>query len=166
MLSSAGCVNTSTNPQSAQNSQQTCVLLSCSPSPRGNPGPLTASGSIFPPGPKFQSFVLGISITPSMTACATCTPFGPISRARLCAIARRANFIVAKAAKLAEPFTEAVAPVKISVGGWDWSVELRSKGRAAWEKLKAPLLLDWQHRQPRPLRHLRHQIFATHTLPA
>lgn len=102
---------------------------------------LTASGSIFPPSPKSHSFVLGISMTPSITACAICTPFGPNSLARLCAIALRANFIVAKAAKFAEPFTEAVAPVKMRLGGWgEVLVEARRRGRVAWAKLKEPLL--------------------------
>ena len=52
--------------------------------------------------------------------------------------------MVAKAAKRAEPFTEAVAPVKMRVGGWveGEEVEARRRGRVAWEKLKAPLLLE------------------------
>lgn len=49
--------------------------------------------------------------------------------------------MVAKAAKRAEPFTEAVAPVKIKEGGYsDVLVEARRRGRIACEKLKAPLL--------------------------
>jgi hypothetical protein len=49
--------------------------------------------------------------------------------------------MVAKAAKRAEPFMEAVAPVKIRVGGLgDVVVEARRSGRMAWEKWKAPLL--------------------------
>lgn len=49
--------------------------------------------------------------------------------------------MVAKAAKRAEPLTEAVAPVKIKVGGYSAEVvEARRRGRVAWEKLKAPLL--------------------------
>ena len=50
--------------------------------------------------------------------------------------------MVAKAAKRAEPLTEAVAPVKMRVGGWaPVEAEARRRGRVAWEKLKAPLLL-------------------------
>jgi hypothetical protein len=49
--------------------------------------------------------------------------------------------MVAKAAKRALPFTEAVAPVKIKEGGCsDVLVEARRRGTVAWEKLKAPLL--------------------------
>jgi hypothetical protein len=49
--------------------------------------------------------------------------------------------MVAKAAKRAELFTEAVAPVNIRVGGLgDVLVEARRRGRMAWEKWKAPLL--------------------------
>jgi len=49
--------------------------------------------------------------------------------------------MVAKAAKRALPFTEAVAPVKIKEGGFsDVLVEARRRGTVAWEKLKAPLL--------------------------
>lgn len=55
-------------------------------------------------------------------------------------MARRANFIVANEAKRALPLTEAVAPVKIRVGGYSLLVEERRRGRTAWEKLKAPLL--------------------------
>ena len=94
-----------------------------------------ASGEILPSSPKSHSLVRGMSITPSMTACATCTPCGPNSLARDWAIARRANFVVAKAAKRAEPLTDAVAPVNIRDGGCgevlvdDWR-----RGRMAWEK--------------------------------
>ena len=78
-----------------------------------------------------------------MTACATCTPRGPNSRARLCARARRANFPVAKEAQFAEPLSAAVAEVNIRVGGWgDWEeeegegegTEARRRGRMAREK--------------------------------
>ena len=52
---------------------------------------------------------------------------------------------MAKAAKRAEPLTEAVAPVKIRVGGCggvevDGDGEGRRRGRVAWEKRKDPLL--------------------------
>ena len=79
---------------------------------------LTASALIFASGlSKVHSFVLGMSITPSMIACAICTPWGPNSLPRLCASARRANFPHAKLANVALPLREAVAPVKIRVGG-------------------------------------------------
>ena len=43
--------------------------------------------------------------------------------------------MVAKAAKRAEPLTEAVAPVKIRVGGvGEVMVDARSRGRTACEK--------------------------------
>ena len=48
--------------------------------------------------------------------------------------------MVAKEAKSAEPLTEAVAPVKMRLGGCCSPVDLRRRGRVAWEKLKAPLL--------------------------
>ena len=49
--------------------------------------------------------------------------------------------MVAKAAKRAEPLTEAVAPVKMREGGCsEVDVEKRRRGRVAWEKRKDPLL--------------------------
>jgi len=57
-------------------------------------------------------------MTPSITACATWTPLGPNSRARDWARARKANLPVAKEEQRAEPLREAVAPVKMRVGGW------------------------------------------------
>ena len=49
--------------------------------------------------------------------------------------------MVAKAAKRAEPLTEAVAPVKMREGGCsEVGVEKRRRGRVAWEKRKDPLL--------------------------
>jgi hypothetical protein len=48
---------------------------------------------------------------------------------------------VAKEAQLALPLMEAVAPVKIRVGGCsDLGTEERRRGSAAWEKRYAPLL--------------------------
>ena len=46
---------------------------------------LTASGLIFASSPRFfvHSFVLSMSMIPSTLTCATCTPFGPNSLARL-----------------------------------------------------------------------------------
>ncbi len=82
-------------------------------------------------------------MTPSITACATWTPLGPNSRARDWARARKANLPVAKEEHRAEPLREAVAPVKMRVGGWvRGEVEggLRRRGRVDWEKRKAPLL--------------------------
>ena len=52
-----------------------------------------------------------------MTACATCTPCGPNSLARLVDSARKANFPVEKEDIWAFDFTLAVAPVKMRVGG-------------------------------------------------
>ena len=106
----------------------------------------TASGLILASGASnFHSFACGVSIGPSITACETCTPCGPNSRARLCAIARVAHLPDAKVAKFAEPRTDAVAPVKTSVGGCApgdaaSGTAARSRGRAAWEKRKAPCL--------------------------
>lgn len=81
---------------------------------------LTASGSNFPPStPPFTShpFVRGMSITPSTITWATCTPFGPNSRARLWPSARAANLPAAKVLKVDEPRIEAVAPVMSREGG-------------------------------------------------
>ena len=89
----------------------------------------------------FQAFVRGISMIPSMITWETCTPFGPNSRARDCANARRANFPVAKAEKLADPFRLPVAPVKIKVGGWGSSFASRSRGRVPLAKRYPPFLL-------------------------
>ncbi len=44
----------------------------------------------------------------------------------------------------AEPLREAVAPVKIRVGGYCRSLDLRRRGIVAWEKRKAPLLFTGQ----------------------
>jgi hypothetical protein len=52
-----------------------------------------------------------MSIPPSIMTEATWMPFGPSSRAMLCAIARAPNFAAAKAANCAPPLSEAVAPV-------------------------------------------------------
>lgn len=101
---------------------------------------LTAPGLIFPSTPSIlYPFVLSISITPSTTTCATCTPFGPNSLPKLCASALRANFPVAKLEHRALPFIDAVAPVKMSVGGYSGveeveEVEARRRGRTAREK--------------------------------
>jgi len=48
---------------------------------------------------------------PSITKWATCMPFGPSSRAALCASPRRANLPMAKAADNGYPFTLALAPI-------------------------------------------------------
>ena len=49
--------------------------------------------------------------------------------------------MVAKAAKRAEPLTEAVAPVKMREGGCsEVEVAERRRGRVAWENRKDPLL--------------------------
>jgi len=52
-----------------------------------------------------------------------------------------ANLPVANDAQYAEPFTAAVADVKIKVGGYSRSVALKRRGRTAREKRKPPLLL-------------------------
>lgn len=104
---------------------------------------LTASGLIFPSGAStFHSLVLGISMIPSMIAWVTCTPLGPNSLDKLCVSERNANFPVEKADVIAEPFIAAVAPVKMSVGGYLRSVDLRRRGSVAWAKWKAPRLLS------------------------
>ena len=80
---------------------------------------LTACASIF--ASSFSNthlLVLGISITPSMMACATCTPRGPNSLPKLCDSARNAVLPVANEDVSAEPRIDAVAPVKMSVGGY------------------------------------------------
>lgn len=55
--------------------------------------------------------VRSVTMMPSMIKCETWTPFGPHSCAKLCPSARRPNLDDAKAAKLALPLIEAVAPV-------------------------------------------------------
>ena len=72
-----------------------------------------------------------------MITCATCTPFGPNSRASDCARAREPNLPAAKAPQSAPPRKEAVAPVTSNVGGYSGELEAeeRSKGRALWAKL-------------------------------
>ncbi|KAL9619963.1 MAG: hypothetical protein Q9160_005432 [Pyrenula sp. 1 TL-2023] len=59
----------------------------------------------------------GSILTPSTITWLTCTPLGPNSRASDWASAFKANFPDAKDEKFADPLTDAVAPVKISVGG-------------------------------------------------
>lgn len=58
--------------------------------------------------------------------------------------ARVANLLTANEEKLADALREAVAPVKISVGGWVgfFSAALRRRGSTACEKWKPPLLFD------------------------
>ena len=83
-----------------------------------------------------------MSMTASMMAWATCTPFGPNSRARDWLSARTANLPAAKVAKLAEPRTEAVAPVMIRDGGYfDSPTEASSNGSVACAKLNSPSLV-------------------------
>ena len=55
-------------------------------------------------------------MTPSIIACATCTPFGPNSRASDWAKALIANLPVAKEEQNAEPLMAAVADVKMRRG--------------------------------------------------
>jgi hypothetical protein len=85
----------------------------------------------------------GISITPSITACATCTPFGANSFAIESDRARKANFEEANVAMSGLALTEAVAPVKISVGGYlasESSACFSRRGKACCENRKAPFL--------------------------
>lgn len=82
-----------------------------------------------------------MSITPSMMACATWTPRGPNSRARLCVNPRTANLPAAKVANRADPRTDAVAPVTISVGGCgEDGTASRRDGSVCCAKLKRPRL--------------------------
>jgi hypothetical protein len=81
-----------------------------------------------------------MSMTPSIIACATCTPFGPNSRASDWAKALIANLPVANEEHSAEPFIAAVADVKMSVGGYSPEVASRRSGRQACAKWNAPLL--------------------------
>lgn len=79
---------------------------------------------------------------PSIIACATWTPLGPNSRAKLCPKARMANLPAAKEPQSAEPFIDAVAPVMSKEGGCgELETEERRRGRAFWEKLYRPSLL-------------------------
>lgn len=80
--------------------------------------------------------IRGPSMPLSMTARATCTPFGPNSRARDCPRARWANIPAAKVPNLAEPRREAVAPVMRRVGGFTGEAEMEvwRRGRACWAK--------------------------------
>jgi hypothetical protein len=84
-----------------------------------------------------RPFAFGVSITPSMIACATCTPFGPNSRASDCASARALNLPDANEPQSAEPRREAVAPVMSRVGGdgGELETEARRRGRVFWAKL-------------------------------
>ncbi len=69
-------------------------------------------------------------------------PWGPNSLAKLWDSALKAHLPVAKDEKFTDPFTEAVAPVKMRVGGCsgeDWRCA-RRRGRTEEEKLKAPRL--------------------------
>lgn len=105
---------------------------------------LTASGANFPsltPLLTGQSFVRGISITPSMMIWATWTPCGPNSLASDWPRALRANLPAAKLWNRADPFNDAVAPVIRRDGGWDDpSTEARRDGRTCWAKRKNPRL--------------------------
>lgn len=105
-----------------------------------------SSAPIFASGgwPCIHSFVFGMSMTPSMIACATCTPCGANSFAMEVESARRANLAQAKADIRALALTLAVAPVKIRVGGYLANLSsacFKSSGRLFCEKMRAPLLL-------------------------
>jgi hypothetical protein len=78
---------------------------------------------------------------PSIIACATCTPLGPNSRAKLCPTARNANLPEANEAQFAPPLRDAVAPVRRREGGWgELATEARRRGIVIWAKLKIPFL--------------------------
>jgi hypothetical protein len=102
------------------------------------------SAAILASGPASfsHSFVLGMSITPSIIAWETCTPCGPNSFAKLDDRARNAYLPVLKDDISALALTLAVAPVKMSVGGYvgdePLERELRRRGRKAREKRNAP----------------------------
>lgn len=126
-------------PVCVRNLQLVSLVLCCSQHS------LTPSALIFASGGMSlsHSFVLGISITPSMIACATWTPWGANSLAALWDRALNAYFPVEKDDILALLLTDAVAPVKMRVGGYFDEVSLAclsSSGIVAWEKRKAPLL--------------------------
>lgn len=115
---------------------------------------LTASGLIFPSGcSTCQSLVRGISMIPSMILWATWTPCGPNSLAKLWLKARAAHFPAAKEPNCADPFMDAVAPVKISVGGWlsPEAVPLyaNSRGSTWWANRNVPRLVSSAHTQYR-----------------
>lgn len=135
----AAYASASTHPQSTSTGQYQIPIRREFTGERGRKH--TAPGSNFPSSCSLaQSFVRGISITPSIITWETWTPFGPNSRASDWASARRANLPVAKAAKFAEPFTLAVAPVKIRVGGYCSPVDFWRSGRVLLAKLNAPIL--------------------------
>lgn len=107
---------------------------------------LTESGEMSPSGAPLLNLCLysasrGMSMPPSMMACATWTPRGPNSLASDCVIALAANLPAAKLANFALPLMEAVAPVTIRDGGCgDESTDSRSKGSVLWAKRKRPWL--------------------------
>lgn len=77
------------------------------------------------------------ALSPSTMTWATWTPCGPNSLARDCESARVANLAGANAANWAEPFREAVAPVKMRVPPLLCLVIAR---RDSWANMKAPRL--------------------------
>jgi hypothetical protein len=100
-----------------------------------------APGLIFASGASnLYSLVLGMSITPSTITWEMWTPLGPNSLASDCDSDLSAHFPVENDAHCAEPLIDAVAPVNMRVGGYFRSVDLRRRGRTAWEKRKAPVL--------------------------
>lgn len=100
---------------------------------------LTAAGLIFASGTSFSNALAhGTSITPSMTAYTTCTPFGPNSFASDWLSPRFAKLPAANDAEFGNALTPAEAPVKISVGGRGRLVLASSSGRTACENKNAP----------------------------
>lgn len=133
--------------------QDVSKSLACfSTSARGrNPLLLTESGEMSPSGAPLLNLCLysarrGMSMPPSMMACATWTPRGWNSLASDCVMALAANLPAAKLENFALPLIEAVAPVTIRDGGCgDESTDSRSKGSVFWAKWKRPWLCVVHH---------------------
>ena len=104
----------------------------------------TASGLIFQSLSVLSAprlFSLGMSMIPSIMACATWTPCGPNSRDRDCASPRKANFPAAKEPNVADPLTDAVAPVISRDGGCgEEATESRRSGKTFCENKYSPRL--------------------------
>ena len=100
---------------------------------------LTASGWIMLSGSLLlpHALVTGVSMSPSIMACATWTPWGPNSRASDWLTARNANLPAEKEENRAEALRDAVAPETIKDGGCgEFGAARRSNGRVPCAKLK------------------------------
>lgn len=131
--------NASNCLQSASQRQQQIIITSR----RQANGRLTALGSSFACHDEsgFNTHVRGIRITPSIMACATCTPCGPNSSASDSARARSECFDTLKGCIHALALTPAVAPVNMRVGTRPSPVALRRRGSVSLAKRKAPFLV-------------------------